>query len=191
MRQRENRSLPIAEPTARRGGRSNGQSAVDEGTGGDPSSRIPSTAEVIRGLAKCQQYALCGLPYAIRVIADATRSENPRVRLSAAIKLCEIAGVPQSGSIEQALETTAAVDQRQEERRLIFLGSVMDMMLNKFKTYKISLPRNSAKDLNELNTRVQELVRQVESEEELAPLACRMGPVPSSSPEQSREQSRP
>jgi len=173
MRQRENRSLHISEPAARRGGRSNGRSAVDVGAGGVPSRRILSKAEVIEKMAACQQYALALMPYAFKAIADATHSEDPRLRFSAAIKLCEIAGVPQSSCIEQVLETREAADQREEERRLVFLGLAMDAMMQKSDLYKMPLSPEFVKDVQELNDRVQKLAKQPELEEKAAPIIRR------------------
>ena len=186
MRQREKKGQYIPEPALRIGVHPNGHAYSEVVTDSNPSSKILSRAEVVKRMAECQQYALTLWPYAIRVIAEVTRSENPRLRSSAAIKLCEIAGISQSGGSEQVLETAEAEDQRQAEKRLLFLGVAMDTMMQKSDLYKMPLPPGFARDMKELNDRVQELARQPESEEETAPFRYKARPAPSSSPERSR-----
>ena len=150
-------------------------------TDGDPSSKILSRAEIAEIMAKCRQYALSLSPYAIKVIAEATRSRDPRLTLSAAIRICEIGGVLPGGGKEQVLDTAGEAEW-QEEQRLVTLGLIMDLMLKKSDLYKMPLPPEFAKDMKELNDRVQELAAQLESEEEAAPFTCRVGRSRASSP---------
>ena len=110
-------------------------------------------------MAHNQEYALRLVPNAIKLMADTMRSGSPRLRLSAANMLCEIAGVPRSGRIEQVLEATTAADQKQAERRRIFLGGIMDAMLYKSQKFNFPLSPQFARDMQELNDKIQELAR--------------------------------
>ena len=143
------------------GGKPNGNNAGDERIDDGGLSRVLSEAEALENRAKCQHYALLLSPLAIKVIADTVGSHDPRLRFSAAIKLCEIAGVVQSAGIERVLETAAEADDWRNEERLRILGSYMDMMMNKSDLYEMPLSPKFAEDAQELNDKIQELAKAI------------------------------
>ena len=151
----------MRETTPRPTRQPNGDPAVDTGTKGESVGRPLSETEDVEGMAKCRQYVLSLLPHAIKVIADSTRSDIPRLRLSAAIELCKIAGVSKSDGMEQ---TTP--DQKREEQRLVSLGLMMEHMLAMSETYQMPLPKSFIDDVKQVVDRVANLERILGTEED-------------------------
>ncbi len=151
---RKDQTPHVSKPSPRLNKRSNGDD-VEARTDCDSSSRILSVREVVEMQAKCQQYALSFLPNAIRVIADTTRSGNPRLRLLAAVKLCEITRLSKDNGVEGLLRMIAALNREQGERKRLFYGSLLAMTLNKSERYQIPTSPMAAKQLEELRDKIE------------------------------------
>jgi len=106
-----------------------------------------------------------------------TRSHDPRLRFLAAIELCKIAGVSQSGGLGQ----TAAADQKRGEQRRDFDGLLTDHMLNMSEIYGMPLPPGFAEKQKQRADKAAELRRQLGTED-AAVSKGRVRPSPSSSP---------
>jgi hypothetical protein len=175
---RKNGGLHIPEPVPKHadiGRQSNGCGIGDVATNDDGSRRILSEEEVVETIATCQKYMLSLLPKAITAYAAALDADDPRTKLTAATKLLEGVGLFRSGGIEQVLETTATADQKEKERRLVFLGLAMDLMLNKSEIYEMPLPQGFAERAREIADKAEELARQYGTEsadpgDDVAPL---------------------
>jgi hypothetical protein len=99
-----------------------------------------SESQIMEALAKCHPYVLSLVPKAIRAYADALDSDDLRLKIRVATKLFEGTGLFESRGNERFVETAAAVEQREEERRLIVGGLLTDMVMKKAEMYKLELP---------------------------------------------------
>jgi hypothetical protein len=145
-----------------------------------PSTEILSEADVMETRTRCQQFARRLAPLAIKVIADTTRSLDPRLRFSAAVELCKIAGLSQSGSIGQ----TAAEEQNREIQQSSSWNQLIDHGLTMSETFHMPLPTNFARDGDRRQVdKAAELIRRFGTEEDEVAALCinRLPPSTSSS----------
>ena len=188
----KNGDLHIPEPVSKLveiGGKPNGHGTGVVATNDSQSRRVLSEEQVVETLRTCQQHMLSLVPKAITAYAAALDADDPRTKLTAATKLLEGVGLFRGGGIEQVLETTAAADQMQEERRFISLGVLFDMVLNKSEMYMMPHPQEFVDEVREVAKRVEEHVRQVgiestDSGERAAPAKNRVRLTPSASRDQ-------
>lgn len=110
---------------------------------------------------RCQPHLLRLIPRAIRSIADALEADNPAVKLSAASKILEYAFG--SRGHQHLVVSPTALAERREEKRLITLGIVTDILIRKAKKYEFKLPADLAFLLPELEKVEQLLAERRES----------------------------
>ena len=114
-------------------GRSNRSIANEEGIDRETVTRILSQQEVKRMIAQYQSQLLSMVPRAVSAYDEVFRSDDLRLKAATATKLFE-------GFQVFSVQEPDAHELDQEQRRLVFLGQLTDMMLNKSQRYGMPLP---------------------------------------------------
>jgi hypothetical protein len=123
-------------------GESQREIARVEGIGRDTVGRIFSQQEVIETIARYQSQLLDMVPKAIGAYHDALESDDLHLAAATATRLLAGLHVLHKGGIEQTLRVAnrTSPESDQNQRRLLMLGQIMDGMLEKSRTYNVSLP---------------------------------------------------
>jgi hypothetical protein len=116
-------------------GQSNRQIASEEGIDRDTVGRILSNPEIAQLMAQYRSRLLLLVPKAISTYEQALDSEDERVRAGAATKLLEGLQVFPKGSAEPP-----PLPPNHDEKRLLMLGQIMEMMIVKHERYGVPLP---------------------------------------------------
>jgi hypothetical protein len=123
-------------------GESNREIARSEGIGRDTVGRILSQQEVVENIARYQFQLLDLVPQAITVYRKALASEDLHLATTTATKLLEGMRVLHRGGIEPMIQAAnrSSPDSNREQRRLLFLGQLLDATLEKSRKYNLPLP---------------------------------------------------
>jgi hypothetical protein len=128
-----------------------------------------SESRVTAALAKCQPYLLALLPKAINALTDGLDSENPRVKISTAIKLLQGVGIFESRGNNRFRETAADLDQRENEKGLMTAGLIINTFMEKAEIYNMPLPE----DLAWLAPKLRELQQEIRDKKKAGELSSR------------------
>jgi len=117
-------------------GQSNREIAKEEGIDRDTVSQVLSQDEVVEMMQSYRSRLLEMLPKAITVYQQLLNSKSERVRATAATKLLEGLQVFPKGGVwpEQTVP-----EQDRDQRKLVLLGQIMEMMLYKGQRYGVPL----------------------------------------------------
>jgi hypothetical protein len=144
-------------------GQSNRDIAIVEGIDRDTVGRILSQREVVQMIAQHQARLLRMVPKAIEVYDKALESDDERVRVAAATKVLEGLQVFHKGGIEQTMEIAhrASPEAAREQQRLLLLGGLTSMTLEKSHRFDLPLPT----DLVKVEQEARELLDAVNADE--------------------------
>ena len=117
------------------GGESNRRIAAEESINRETVGRILSQPEVVQMIVQYRSRLLAMVPKAISVYEHILDSDDERVKAAAATKLLDGLQVFPRAGVEQG---TAEPDR--DQKRLLMLGQMMEMVLYKSERYGIPLP---------------------------------------------------
>jgi hypothetical protein len=111
-------------------------------TSGGVRHRIPglSESQLQEVMAMCQAFILRLVPKALKAFDQALSSDNPRLQMTAAVKLFEGIGLLGSRGNDNFRETAEDLEQREQEKSLIVAGLLWKTMMDKAEIYKMPLP---------------------------------------------------
>jgi hypothetical protein len=154
--QPKSRALYTPEPVRGRviarhiGGESNRRIATAEGIDRETVSRILSQQEVAELTAQHRSRLLLMVPKAIAVYEEALASDDLRIAAATATKLLEGLQVFPKGCAEPPQPQP-----NHNEKRLLMLGQIMEMMLYKGQKYRVPLPLDFDGLENEVTKRLE------------------------------------
>ena len=122
-----------------------------------PMTPVLSESQLQEVIAKCQPFMLKLVPKALKAFDQALSSDNPRLQMTAAVKLFEGIGLFPESEASRFYETAAALDQRENEKELMTAGLLINTFMEKAEMYNMPLPE----DLAWLAPKLRELQQEI------------------------------